>query len=116
MGNWLDWIGLALVVIGWILMLIAVIYIGTVDSIDGTFWALSIVGLALMLAGLLLVIWGHWAVIFGKSKTSSDDVVSQAINAPDDLARSLMNAPPSSYSASSASRTPPSGFMYVQPK
>lgn len=114
MSHWVDWIGLALILIGWILLLIAVIYVAGDNHVNGTFWALSITGLVLMLIGVLMVVWGHWSILFGKSKMSSDDVVSQVINAPDDVVRSVMNAP-DTVASPSYGRSPPSGFVYVQP-
>jgi len=49
--------GVVLVVIGWILILIALIYTGVTKNVDWVFYTLNIVGLALQLFAVIMFLF-----------------------------------------------------------
>lgn len=60
----LNWGGTILLLIGFALLLGAVIYAETRKVLDTTFRGLFIAGIALMFIALLIIIGGHWSVFF----------------------------------------------------
>lgn len=60
----LNWSGIILLVIGFALILGALIYSEAKQSMDTTFRVLLGVGIGLLLLALILVIIGHWSIFF----------------------------------------------------
>lgn len=60
----LNWSGVVLLVIGFALILAALIYSEAKQTMDTTFRVLLGVGLGLLLLALVLTIVGHWNIFF----------------------------------------------------
>ncbi len=64
----LNWSGSVLLIIGFALILAAIIYIESRKVVNTTFRVLLGVGIALLLLGVIMIFAGHWSVFFPVTK------------------------------------------------
>lgn len=65
----LNWSGSILLIIGFALILAAIIYIESKKVADTTFRVMLGVGIGLLFLGFIIIFAGHWSVFFPSVKT-----------------------------------------------